>query len=115
MDYFIYLSTFAYYFFQLVLATIIYLMQDHSMKDFHVMKLKSINQQALVIISSIVFGLFHMGIYYTSEIILFQVIAVLGSMGSGFIFSRFRIKYGIFNAIKLHASVNAMAFIAIII
>ncbi len=115
LNYFTSMNIFVDYALQLILVVILYLLLDQFIKSIPIPKMGFLEQHSFLIISSVIFGLFHIGIYYTSETISFKVISVLGFMFSGYLFGRFRIKYGIFNAIKLHASVNTLAFLAIIL
>lgn len=115
ISYFANLNIFVDYALQFTLAILVYLLLEQFIKTIRIPKIGFFNQHAFLIISSVIFGLFHIGIYYTSESASFKVISVLGFMFSGYLFGRFRIKYGIFNSIKLHASVNSLSFIAIIL
>lgn len=52
------------------------------------------------------FAIFHLGINYTSESILYLIISVLPFFLSGLVFSRLRIKFGLVYSIVLHSLIN---------
>lgn len=64
------------------------------------------NRLFFLIISSIVFALFHLGLNYNSSNLLFLLISIIPFFFSGFIFGIVVLRYGIFYSIGLHVLIN---------
>jgi hypothetical protein len=71
-------------------------------------KLNYLNSNFIVsaLLSSIIFAVFHIGINYVSESIIFLLISVLPFFFSGLIFCRVRIKLGFRYSLALHCLIN---------
>lgn len=77
------------------------------------LKLNYLNYNFIIssFFSSIVFAIFHIGINYTSENILFLLISVLPFFFSGLVFCRVRIKLGLRYSLALHCLINFTGWI----
>lgn len=71
-------------------------------------KFKFLNYKLVItsLVFSGVFAIFHMGINYTSESIVFLIISVVPFFLSGLVFCRIRIKFGLIYSIVLHSLIN---------
>jgi hypothetical protein len=77
------------------------------------LKLNYLNSNFIVcsVFSSIVFAIFHIGINYSSESIIFLLISVIPFFLTGLVFCRVRIEFGLLYAIALHCLINSTGWI----
>ncbi|EAZ79435.1 CPBP family glutamic-type intramembrane protease [Algoriphagus machipongonensis] len=86
-----------------LIAVSIYLISKNISIDQELLKRKRI---IILIISSLIFGIFHSGLNYQFNSPLFLLISIIPYIFSGFIFGIVAIRYNVIHSIILHSLIN---------